>query len=80
MKAKLKNRIKGKNFKGRAFIRLLDETGYLILSFAALWASAMSDCFTGQFLILSVILGLKWVFGNKVQVIQIFYPERKELI
>ena len=80
MKAKLKNRIKGRSIKRSAIVQLIDEAGYMILSFAALWASARFSCFSRQFLVLSVILGLKWVFGNKVQVIQIFYPERKELI
>ena len=80
MKAKLKNRIKGRSFKKSAVVRLIDEAGYMILSFVALWASARFSDFRGQFLVLSIILGLKWVFGNRTQVIQIFYPERKELI
>ena len=77
---KLKNRIKDKTLKRSAAVRLLDEAGYVILSFAALWASARFSCFTGQFLVLSGILGFKWVFGNRAQVIQIFYSERKESI
>lgn len=80
MNAKLRNRIKGKSLKRNVAIRLLDEAGYMLLSFVALWASARFSDFTGQFLALAVILGLKWVFGNRTQVIQIFYPERKELI
>ena len=80
MNAKLKNRIKDRTLKRSAAVRLLDEAGYVILSFVALWASVRFSCFTGQFLALSVILGLKWVFGNRTQVIQIFYSERKELI
>ena len=80
MNAKLKNRIKDRTLKRSAAVRLLDEAGYVILSFAALWASARFSCFTGQFLVLSGILGLKWVSGNRMQVIQIFYSERKESI
>ena len=80
MKAKLKNRIKGRASKKSAIVRLIDEAGYMILSFVALWASDRFSDFRGQFLALAVILGLKWVFGNRTQVIQIFYPERKELI
>ena len=78
MNEKLKNRIKDKTLKRSAAVRLLDEAGYVILSFAALWASARFNRFTAQFLVLSVILGLKWIFGNKTQVIQIFNSERKE--
>ena len=80
MNAKLRNRIKGGFLKRSIAVRLLDEAGYMILSFVALWASVRFSDFTGQFLALAVILGLKWVFGNRTQVIQIFYPERKELI
>ena len=80
MKAKLKNRITGRALKKSAVVRLIDEAGYMILSFVALWASDRFIDFRGQFLVLSIILGLKWVFGNRTQVIQIFYPERKELI
>ena len=80
MKAKLKNRIMGRALKKSAIVRLLDEAGYMLLSFVTLWASDRFSDFREQFLVLSVILGLKWVFGNRTQVIQIFYPERKELI
>ena len=80
MKAKLKNRITGRALKKSAVVRLIDEAGYMILSFVALWASDRFSDFRGQFLVLSIILGLKWVFGNRTQVIQIFYPERKESV
>ena len=80
MNAKLKNRIKDKTLKRSAGVQLLDEAGYVILSFAALWASVRFSCFSGQFLVLSVILGLKWIFGNRTQVIQIFNSERKESV
>ena len=80
MNAKLKNRIKDRTLKRSAAVQLLDEAGYMILSFVALWASVRFSDWTRQFLVLSVILGLKWVFGNRTQVIQIFYSERKELI
>ena len=78
MNAKLKNRIKDRTLKRSAAVQLLDEAGYMILSFAALWASARFSDWTRQFLVLSVILGLKWIFGNRVQVVQIFNSERKE--
>ena len=78
MNAKLKNRIKDRTLKRSAAVQLLDEAGYMILSFVALWASVRFSDWTRQFLVLSVILGLKWVFGNRTQVIQIFNPERKE--
>ena len=78
MNAKLKNRIKDRTLKRSAAVRLLDEAGYVILSFVALWASARFSDWTRQFLVLSVILGLKWIFGNRVQVVQIFNSERKE--
>ena len=78
MNAKLKNRIKDRTLKRSAAVQLLGEAGYVILSFVALWASARFSCFTAQFLVLSVILGLKWIFGNRVQVVQIFNSERKE--
>ena len=80
MKSKLINRIKSRAHKRGTIVRLLDEAGYMLLSFVTLWASDRFSDFREQFLVLSVILGLKWVFGNRTQVIQIFYPERKELI
>lgn len=80
MNAKLKNRIKDRTLKRSAAVQLLDEAGYMILSFVALWASARFSRFTAQFLVLSAILGLKWIFGNRTQVIQIFNSERKESV
>ena len=80
MNTRLNSRIKGKVPEKSTVARLLDEAGYMLLSFAALWASVRFSYFTGQFLALAVILGLKWVFGKRVQVIQIFYSERKESI
>ena len=68
MKAKLKNRITGRALKKSVVVRLIDEAGYMILSFVALWASDRFSDFRGQFLALAVILGLKWVFGNRVQI------------
>jgi len=74
---KLRNRIKDRTLKRTTIARLLDEAGYVILSFVALWASARFSDWTGQFLVLSLILGLKWAFGNRVHVIQIFYSENR---
>ena len=80
MNAKLRNRIKGGSLKRSIASRLLDEAGYMLLSFVALWASVRFSYLAGQFLVLSGILGLKWVYGNRTQVIQIFNSERKESI
>ena len=74
---KLRNRIKDRTLKRTIIARLLDEAGYVILSFVALGASARFSYFTGQFLVLSIILGLKWAFGNRTQIIQIFYSEKE---
>ena len=79
MNAKLRNRIKGGSLKRSIASRLLNEAGYMLLSFVALWASVRFSYLAGQFLVLSVILGLKWIFGNRAQVVQIFYSEKKEL-
>ena len=76
MNARLKNRVRGLDLKRNIAIQILDKSGYMILAFVALWASARFAEFTMQFLALSVILGLKWVFDSNKQVIQIFTQER----
>ena len=80
MNTKLNSRIKDRAHEKSTVVRLLDEVGYMILSFAALWASVRFSQLAGQFLALAAILGLKWVFGKRAQVIQIFYSERKESV
>lgn len=75
---KLRNRLKDRALERTIIARLLDEAGYVILSFVALWASARFSCFTAQFLALSIILGLKWALGNRTQVIQIFHSEKED--
>ena len=76
MNARLKNRVRGLDLKRNIAIQVLDKSGYMILSFVALWASARFAEFALQFLALSIILGLKWVFDSNKQVIQIFTQER----
>ena len=76
MNVRLKNRVRGLDLKRNIAIQILDKTGYMILFFIALWASARFAEFTLQFLALSVILGMKWVFDSQKQVIQIFTQER----
>ena len=76
MNARLKNRVRGLDLKRNIAAQILDKSGYMILSFVALWASARFAEFTMQFLALSIILVLKWVFDSNKQVIQIFTQER----
>ena len=76
MQSKLKNRIKSLEPKRNITIQILDKSGYMILSFVALWASARFTEWSIQFIALAVILGLKWVFTDQKQVIQIFSKER----
>ena len=76
MNARLKNRVRGLDLKRNIAAQILDKSGYMILAFVALWASARFAEFTMQFLALSIILGLKWVFDSNKQVIQIFTQER----
>jgi len=73
--ARLKNRVRGLDLKRNIAVQILDKAGYMILSFVALWASARFAEFMMQFLALSIILGLKWVFDSNKQVIQIFTQE-----
>jgi hypothetical protein len=76
MQSKLKNRIKSLEPKRNMAIQILDKSGYMILSFVALWASARFTEWSIQFIALAVILGLKWVFTDQKQIIQIFSKER----
>ena len=76
MQSELKNRIKSLEPKRNMAIQILDKSGYMILSFIALWASARFTEWSIQFIALAVILGLKWVFTDQKQIIQIFSKER----
>jgi len=76
MQSELKNRIKGLEPKRNMAIQIFDKSGYMILSFIALWASARFTEWSMQFIALAVILGLKWVFTDQKQIIQIFSKER----
>lgn len=76
MQSRLKNRVRGLESKRSIAIQILDKSGYMILSFVALWASARFSDYSMQFIALAVILGLKWVFDSQKQTIQIFTQER----
>lgn len=76
MRTELRNAIKGGILKSSIPAQLCVETGYMILSFGALWASAIFNRFTAQFLVMSLILGLKWIFKNNSQIIRISYFQR----
>jgi len=73
---RLKNRLRSYQAKRNLAVELIDKSGYAILAFIALWASAMLTSFSVQFLCLSMLLGLKWVFGSQKQVIQILMSEK----
>ena len=77
MNTRLKNRIRNLEVKRDIAIRILDKSGYMILAFVALWASARFSDYSMQFLALAVILGLKWVFDSQKQIIQIFMKEER---
>ena len=76
MQSKLNNTITDLEPKRNMAIQILDKSGYMILSFVALWASARFTEWSIQFIALAVILGLKWVFTDQKQIIQIFSKER----
>ena len=76
MQNRLKNRVKESVVRKEAITGALDHSKYMILAFIALWASARFADFSMQFLALAVILGLKWVFTDQKQIIQIFSKER----
>ena len=73
MRIKLENRIRAS--RRRLIYRLFSDLGYILLSFMALFLSAAFHDFMWQFMTLALILGLKWIFGNRTQVIQIFSSE-----
>ena len=75
MQSKLKTRVKDLESRRNIVIQILDKSGYMILALIALWASARFAEFTTQFIALSIILGLKWIFGDRKRVIQIFTQE-----
>ena len=69
---KLRNRIEYPVSVRSVVIRLIDRSGYAILAFIAIWASARFNEWQAQFLALAIILGLKWALDSKDQVIRIF--------
>lgn len=76
MQSKLKNRIGNLELKRNVAVELLDRTGYAILAFVALLASAITTEWSIQFIVLSIILGLKWIFESQRTVIQILMQEK----
>ena len=78
MDAKVTNRIKNQISRRKILLALLDKSGYLILTFMALWISAMLSDYSEQFLTLAGILGMKWVWGSQSQVLHIFTHNEKE--
>lgn len=72
------NRILNCAPRKRVIAQVLDQAGYLILTIIALVVSAVTAEWTEQFLAVAIILGLKWICGNQIQVIQIFTHSEKE--
>ena len=70
MRTRLGNSIRAP--KGKLMYHIFSDLSYVFLSFMALFLSAVFHDFMWQFMTLAFILGLKWVFGNRTQVIQIF--------
>ena len=76
MSTRLKNRVRSYQAKRNVAAELLDKSGYAILAFIALWASAVLSTFSVQFIALSMLLGLKWVFDTQKTTIQILMSEK----
>ena len=72
MNTKLQNRIANELPISYVILKVLDRSGYAILAFVAIWASARFSEWQAQFLVLAVILGLRWALDSKDQVIRIF--------
>ena len=75
MRSKLSGGIKEARLKKKAAEGLFERFKYAVLALIALWMSARFGEMSKQFLVLAVILGLKWVFSDQKQVIQIFTRE-----
>jgi type IV secretory pathway VirB2 component (pilin) len=75
MRSKLSDRIKEARLKKKVIGELLGRFKYAVLALTALWMSAWFGGACNQFLVLSIILGLKWVFPGQKQIIQIFTQE-----
>ena len=75
MNARLASRL-GNQAPGKSTLAMVvDQVGYLVLALMALVASAIATYWAAQLITLSIILGCKWIYGNQVQVIQIFNYE-----
>jgi len=77
MNSKLENRIKKLRLRREVITGLLNYSKYAVLAFTALWMSFRFREAILQFLVLAVILGLKWVFESQRQIIQIFMQEER---
>jgi hypothetical protein len=75
MRNRLSDKIKESGLRKNMTGKLLGEFKYVVSALAALWMSAWFGGMCKQFLVLAVILGLKWVFSDQKQVIQIFTQE-----
>lgn len=75
MRSKLSDGIKETRLRKKAMEGLFEHFKYVAPALIALWISARFDGMREQFLVLAVILGLKWVFPDQKQVIQIFTQE-----
>jgi hypothetical protein len=77
MRTKLNSRINKLWLRKGVITGLLAYSKYAVLSFTALWLSFRFREASLQFLTLSVILGLKWVFESQKQIIQIFMQDER---
>ena len=75
MRNRLSNKIKESELRKGAMEGLFERFKYAALTLIALWMSIRFSGMCKQFLVLAVILGLKWVFTGRKQPIQIFMPE-----
>lgn len=75
MQNRLSNKIKESGLRKKATEDIFEHFKYAALTLIALWMSIRFGGMCKQFLVLAVILGLKWVFTGRKQPIQIFIPE-----
>ena len=75
MRNRLSGKIKESRLRKEAIEGLFGRFKYAALTLIALWMSIRFGDMCKQFLVLAVILGLKWVFTGRKQPIQIFMPE-----
>ena len=76
MRNRLSDKIKESRLRKETIEGLFGRFKYASLALVALWISARFGGMCKQFLVLAIILGLKWVFTDQKQIIQIFSKER----